>query len=188
MVPRPLQLVTGLAALCAVLLGCGSEPSVEDAAIVETSVAGEDMAEPAAEPPPDLALVDEEEDSLADPGPFTGDPDSPWCDEARLAGSELLSMDIFGLTPAEMEDRFQTSAAVFGRMRAAAPPELSDDMRSISEVFELFIQLGHDTGWDLDLMLADPRLMSVLDISALESGLSAIDRYNLEVCGVQSLP
>ncbi len=138
-------------------------------------------------PPENLALVDDDDLIGADPGPFTGDPNSPWCTQMAIAGAESnpLSMDIFGLSPSEMEAQFTDTAEVFASMELLAPDDIRQDVDEAAEVFATFVGLGASAGWDLDAMLADPAFLATFDLLALESAISQIERYTYEVCGIE---
>lgn len=180
----------GLAAFGLLLAACGegegAGTAVDDVPEQATDLAMDGETE-TTNAPDNLALVDDSEFPETDPGPFTGDPDSPWCSEMRIAGAESnpLSMDIFGLTPAEMEAQFRETATVFAQMEALAPDDIRQDVDEAADVFETFVLLGAEAGWDLDAMLADPGFMAAFDLLGLESAVSQIERYTLEVCGIE---
>lgn len=146
----------------------------------------DEMSDEVDTPPDDLALVDEAAANDAAAETFTGDPDSPWCAEMRVVGADSspFAMEIFGLSPADMEARFSETEETFNRMDAIAPPEIEQDMRDASKVVETFITLGSEAGWDLDQMLADPAFAASFDLLGLESAISQIERYTLDVCGL----
>ncbi len=186
--PKSNRLFCGFAALGLVLSACGG--GTEEVASAEDSqehtVADTEVTEPV-DPPNNLARVDEDQPSDTDPGPFTGDPDSPWCTEMAVAGAESnpLSMDIFGLSASEMETQFSETAEVFARMETLAPDDIGQDVDEAADVFATFVGLGADAGWDLDVMLADPAFLAAFDLLALESAISQIERYTFEVCGIE---
>lgn len=191
MVSRPIhrRFCCGVAAFWLLLSACGgSSEEVSTAEDPQDQLAGDETVTPDASTSPDnLALVDEDELIDADPGPYTGDPESPWCTEMAISGAESnpLSMDIFGLSPSEMEAQFTETAEVFAKMEVLAPDDIRRDVNEATDVFATFVGLGADAGWDLDAMLADPEFLAAFDLLALESAISQIERYTYEVCGIE---
>lgn len=174
-------LATGL-----VLSSCSSgDPDVAPTAAADEIVQDDNRSTVADGQPDDLALVDD-----AEPGrpEFTGKGSGPWCaaieDVVIDQGFNPLAMDVFGLTAAEMEERYSTNHEVFTRMMAVATDEIEEPVGSVATVFETFLSKGAAAGWDLDAMLADPEFLAAFDVVALQTSIGDIERYTLEVCGI----
>lgn len=179
---------TLVATVTLVLAACGSDGASESVQ-AETTVAAVAATPPTdggeGQAPDDLAMV--EERSPGDTS-FSGEGSEAWCQElgdvAISPGGNPLSMEVFGLSPAEMEAQYTANSEVFSRMEAVASPEIDEAVSDVAAVFETFLTMGAAAGWDLDAMIADPEFMAAFDVVSLQTAVSEIERYTLEVCGL----
>ncbi|MEM7275999.1 MAG: hypothetical protein AAF547_23190 [Actinomycetota bacterium] len=110
-----------------------------------------------------------------------------WCaGAAALAASESnpLTMDVFGMSPADMEAQFTGNLAAIEALTGASPAEIADDAAYIDQVFTNFVRFGEDAGWDLTLLLSDPAFLGAFDLRRLESAINELDRFTSSTCGV----
>jgi hypothetical protein len=157
----------GALALAVVLTGCGdSDGESESAATVTTVTTGTASAEP-------------------DSGePFTGDAGSAWCEMARdLDEGFDESEQLTSFDPATLEDLYTRLSGDLSRAEEVAPDEIRADVTNVVGGVERIVDLLEGADWDLTQISASDA--AALDDPSLIGAAERIERYGIEVCGLE---
>ena len=178
------RLASVAVAMGLVLAACGSD---DEGQLASTTDGGDDAA--AATDAGDSG--DDGESAADDSGDggdaMTGDSGSDWCDAARAAAEgedSGIEFNLLGLTPEELEARFDQNVAVVERWESTAPPEIASDVTTMADAFRTLVTLAEDAEWDLLALGTDPAFVEAFDDEELGAAADNIDAYSRDVCGV----
>ncbi len=128
------------------------------------------------------------QDSETSTPEVSGDSDSEWCGRIRAIAesdeSSPLNFAFLGMTPAQLEEQFETNLEVMEEWADAAPPEIDADVDVVVDAYRTFVELGNEAAWDLQKMGTDPAFTEAFEDDALEAAAARVDAYSTDVCGL----
>ena len=124
---------------------------------------------------------------------FTGDGSGEFCDVVRDLDANDPITDAFDSTdPAVTKAAWDDVTSSFDKLEGIAPEEISDDVRTLGEVFATMKTFFE--GFDFDMTAAGPAMQQDPEMVALFSGEDPtvqdagdrLDAYGVQVCGLAS--
>jgi len=158
-------MLSGVLALVSILAACGDSDGDSEADATPTTTAApatEDGSEP-----------------------FTGDADSEWCDQARDVDARFdQSEELTSFDPATLEELYTGLSTALSEATEIAPSEIRTDVTNIASSIERLVEVLEGADWDLTQLSAEDA--AVLDDPALVESAERIEKYGVEVCGLEA--
>lgn len=128
------------------------------------------------------------DDGSGDDGPMSGDADSEWCRLARDVEAESIlgagNDDVFTSGPDAIEEALQTTLDFADDAEDLAPDEIADDVETIFDGLRRFDEVLAEA--DYNFLQVDTADLEVLNDPAFSEAGERIQRYNRDVCGIES--
>mgnify|MGYP003450747393 FL=1 len=171
------------------LAACGDDTSSTSNSVDPSTVESVTAADPtvAETAPSDTAPGDTASDDTFPLDTFPvapADPNAPGIGSEFCAVSDELNasdFDPFSATPAEVEAFFNVEFAdMFGRLQAATPAELTDDVETVGNLYGILIAELEANGWDVNAAFEIPEVQAAMTGEEISTAGGNLDAY----CGL----